>query len=137
MLGAKKHVNLILVGFNNQPSTQAHRLRSKWFGGKKNDLVLCYGYQDGKVTWAEVFSWSKSELCKSNLRTILLENPVDETIIPKIKHEVETNYTARDWKDFNYIQIEPPMWCYFVFSLCILGGLGAYYYWALNNHHRK
>lgn len=137
ILGPKKHVNLILVGFNNQPSMQAHRLRSKWFGGKKNDLVLCYGYVDGKVTWAEVFSWSKSELCKQNLRTILLENNIEESILPKIRHEVETNYVARDWNDFSYIQIEPPFWCYLVFMLVVVCGMVAYYYWAINNDHDK
>lgn len=129
-LGPAKYVNLILVGFGNQPSTQAHRLRSKWFGGKKNDLVLCYGWQDGKVTWSEVFGWTKSELCKSNLRTILLEGPIDATILPKIEHEVRANYTIRDWSEFDYISIEPPLWCYILFFLVTIGGQVAYYFVA-------
>jgi len=99
-VGPAKKVNLILVQL---PSPDAARkLEAKWVGGKKNDLVLCYG--DG---WSRVFGWCESRITQRNLETLLLENKVDDSIIPVIKKEVMSTYVPMDWTKFDYLDIQP------------------------------
>ena len=113
-LGPRKKVNVILVGFGDKDSMYAQYQQAKWLGGKKNDLVLCYGGPNVKPTWTFVFGWSESELAKKNLQSLLLDGPVDLSIIPKIETEIRNNYTIKDWSKFDYIAVEPPQWSYFV-----------------------
>jgi hypothetical protein len=43
VLGASKKINLIIVGFGNKGMDMAGWQEASWIGGKKNDLVICYG----------------------------------------------------------------------------------------------
>lgn len=137
-LGPSKKVNLILVGFTDADSSVVRKLQAKWIGGKKNDLVLCYGRAaDGSVAWADVFGWTKSELCKAELRTILLGGPISDAIIPKIEKAVLEGYTIRDWSEFNYLQIEPPLWSYLTFFTILVLYKVIFFWVVLTNRHSK
>lgn len=113
-LGPAKKVNIIMVGFpSDADSSIAHWQESAWIGGKKNDLVLCYGGGEGtNAAWSYVFGWTEEELVKRNLETILIENPVDTSILPLIEREVRTNYRIKDWDKFDYLSVEPPTKAY-------------------------
>ncbi len=106
-LGPIKRVNVILLGFGKNDEELVELQRAKFLGGKKNDLVLTFGASDGKITFAKVFGWTDSELVKSNLASILLENPINDSIIPLIEQEISKNYKIKDWTKFDYITIEP------------------------------
>jgi len=111
-LGPSKKVNVIIIGFSeNDSSSLAHDQEAKWIGGKKNDLVLCYGGPDNN-RWTYVFGWTEEALVKRNLETILLENEINNDILPKIENEIRLNYKIRDWHQFDYITTEPPLWAY-------------------------
>lgn len=127
-LGPFKKVNVILIGFSDADSSIAHDQEAKWIGGKKNDLVLCYG-----TGWSYVFGWTERDLVKANLQTILLKGPIDTTIIPKIEKEVTDNYKIKDWSKFDYITIEPPTWAYWVLLLVMVLTQGGFWAWALLN----
>lgn len=147
-LGPSKHVNVILVGLGEQDSSVAELQRAKWIGGKKNDLVLCYGGSKDphKATWAKVFSWSDEDTMKHNLQTIMLENEIrapmpeaagaiEKTRAPgfyeKVEAEIAKNFVIKDWKQFDYIDVEPPMWAYFVYFIVIgliQGGLWLFFW---------
>lgn len=110
VLGPIKKANLILVNFGNSGSHKGELLKQYWKGGKKNDLVLCYGEEAG-ARWSYVFGWTESELCKANLASILLTNNIDSSILPLIRTEVLKNYELRDWKSLNKeIKVEAPIW---------------------------
>lgn len=136
-VGPSKHVNLTLVGFGSESlQDSAHRLRAKWLGGKKNDLVLCFG-GSGLGKWSYVFGWSEAEVCKAALQTILLDNTVDAGIIPKIEEEVVRSYVPRDWADFDYISIEPKPRSIVVFLLTIVAAQVACYVAFFRNDETK
>lgn len=138
MVGPMKKVNLIVIGFGDMDSEIAHLQEAAWIGGKKNDLVMCYGGKDPKKpSWAYVFGWTDKTLVKANLETILLENPVDATILPKIKDEVRKNYEIKQWKDFNYLQVDPPAWSYWVYVIVLILAQGGFWYWARINEFGK
>jgi hypothetical protein len=137
-LGPVKKVNVILIGFAQQESQIAHYQEAKWIGGKKNDLVLCYGgYESGaRASWAYVFGWTEEEIVKRNLETLLIQNPINNDLLPKIEEEIFKNYKIKEWKKFDYISIEPPLWSYIVMILIAVLCNGGFLYWAFVNKHK-
>jgi hypothetical protein len=115
-LGPSSRVNLIVVGFDSDDSEQGQLQEAKWIGGKKNDLVLCYGCSDksSKAKWTYVFGWTEQEEVKKNLQTLLLTNELNDNLMPKIESEVLAHYRLKDWSKFDYITVEPPAWAYLV-----------------------
>jgi len=113
-LGPRKKVNVILIGFGAKDSSIAHMQEAKWIGGKKNDLVLCYGGNKEKVEWAYVFGWTEKEIVKRNLETIMIGDRIDSKLIGKIEKEILKNYTIKEWEKFDYISVEPPYWAYLI-----------------------
>jgi hypothetical protein len=139
-LGPTKKVNLIMVGFGNNGPDYGHWQQSKWIGGKKNDLVITFGGATltKPAQWAYVFGWTENELVKKNIESLLMENPVNDNLIPLIDKEVRNHYTKKDWHKFDYISITPPGWSYGVyFMLMILTQGGLYYYFHINEYSKR
>ena len=107
-LGPMKKVNLIMINFGSKPLEQAEWQQAKWLGGKKNDIVMCYGTSgnNNKAEWAKVFGWSESELAKVELQNLLLESKIDNSILPKIQDIIVKGYTIKDWHKFDYLSVE-------------------------------
>lgn len=127
-LGPNKKVNVIIVGSNNNVGQQ---IEMQWQGGKKNDLIICYG-----KGWSYCFGWTDSNLVKRNLETLFLST-VNNTLLPKIEAEIQRNYTLKNWKSFNYVSINFPLWTYFLcFVLMVLSQVG-YFMYTLKNEYSK
>lgn len=135
-LGPSKRVNVIMVRLGSQDLAQWQR--AKWVGGKKNDLVLCYGGSDPrKAEWSYVFGWTEREVVKRNLETILMENPINNTILPIIEQEIKSNYLIKDWHKFDYITITPRVWhvvTYVIIVFIVFAGLQV---WCIVNEFNK
>lgn len=138
-LGPNKKVNVLMIGFGSDADSLIGQWQeAKYIGGRKNDLVLCYGGgTDTKPQWAKVFGWTEKEIVKRNLETILLNNTIDNKILPLIRQEIEKSYTIKDWHKFDYITIEPPTWCYFVYVLVMILIQCVFWYFAHNNDESK
>jgi len=138
-LGPKKEVNVIMINFENKDSSIADWQQAKWIGGKKNDIVLCYGQvKDENAKWAKVFGWSEKEICKRNLETILLTQPIDNNILTNIEAEIENNYMIKDWTKFDYISIEPRPWVYPVYLVfLLLSQFALWIYFHLNEFEKE
>ena len=134
-LGPSKKVNMIAVGFDTSDSSIAQWQEAKWIGGKKNDLVICYGpkQEDGMPAWVYCFGWTDSELVKKNLESLFLENAPNNELLPKIKSEVAANYVIKDWSQFDYLSIEPPDWAYMVLILVMVLTQAGFWLWAHYN----
>lgn len=131
-LGPAKHVNVILVGFKNRSSDAGHYQQAAWFGGRKNDLVLCFDDSD-PPSWAFCFGWTEREDVKRNLESLALEKGVSTATLPDIEAEIAANYIIKDWHKFDYINIPPPNWALWWYPVVLLITQGAYWFWALNN----
>jgi len=134
-LGPQKHVNMIIVGFPSNSSNQdAEWQRAKWAGGKKNDLVVCYGGDNnGKAGWCTVFGWTEEELVKRNLETMFITRILGNDLFPDIKKEVVSHYIIKDWTKFDYLSIEPPTWAYWVYILIVTIIEGGIIFITFNN----
>lgn len=138
-LGPKKKVNVIMINFGKQDSSIADWQQAKWIGGKKNDIVLCYGQaKDENAKWAKVFGWSEKEICKRNLENILLTQPIDNNILTNIEEEIKNNYIIKDWTKFDYISIEPRPWVYPVYLVfLLLSQFALWIYFHLNEFEKN
>lgn len=138
-LGPRKRVNVILVGFGSQPNDYGQWQQAKWIGGKKNDLVICFGgaKRNEPAQWAYVFGWTEKELVKKNLQTIFTQTPINNDIIPMIVEEVTKNYTIKDWSKFDYITINPPAWSYWTYFIIMIITQGCLYFYFASNEHSK
>ena len=135
-VGPKKKANIILIGFGDRlgGNMLAEYQKSAWKGGKKNDVVICYGGKDPlHPDWVQTFGWTDQELVKRNLDSLLMDNPVDTTIIPKVEAEIMTNYKIKEWKDFDYLEISPPGWVVWLYVLILSVILGGFLWWASVN----
>lgn len=125
-LGPEKKVNLILVRLPSQ--TDATDLEAKWIGGKKNDLVLCYG-----TGWSYVFGWTEQEMVKRTLETLLLGD-VGDSMLPEIEAIVREHYELVDWSKFGYLSLEPRRVHYVILLLVmVLTQAGLHWYFLLND----
>lgn len=133
-LGPVKFVNVIMIGFGDQPQSIVDLQRSKWYGGKKNDLVLCYGGPDPlKPSWVSVFGWSQENIDQP-LLNVMSSLSMDTSILPEIEKIIYENYTMLDWDSMmKQIDIEMPPWAWWVMILFILGSQGGYYFWTWHN----
>jgi hypothetical protein len=132
-LGSKKRVNVIIIGFNSADSSLGHWQQAKFVGGKKNDIVICFGHQGTNVVWSYCFGWTEKEICKRNLETIVLNNPMGNGLIPLIEAEIKTGYMAKDWSKFDYLTLNPPGWAYWVLIILMILIQGGYWFWAYIN----
>lgn len=121
-LGMSKGVNLIAVGFANKGIEESFNQEAKWLGGKKNDLVICFGYSENKITWVRCFGWSESDIVKRNIETLVLNKGF---ILDDIVIIVSKDYKKKDWKKFDYLEVEisTENYIWFAVIVTIISGL--------------
>jgi hypothetical protein len=138
-LGFKKQVNVIMINFGNQDSSISQWQEAKFVGGKKNDIVLCYGgSKSNGVGWSYCFGWTEKTLCKRNLETILMTNPINNNILPIIEKEIVKNYIIKDWSKFDYITIEPRNGTYtWYFIAMFVTQIGIWLFFIFNDYRKE
>lgn len=133
VLNRRHNVNIIMIGYENKDSSVAQLQEAKWIGGKRNDLVLCYG-----PGWSYVFGWTDRELVKKNIETILLNNQIGNEILSKITDEVWKNYKCKNFEDFDYLQPEIKFWHYLLFIIImVLTQTGLWIYFHQNEFNKE
>lgn len=135
-LGFKKKVNVIMIGFGNKSQEIAHYQEAKWFGGKKNDLVICFGGPDTlHPSWVYVFGWTEKGIVKKNIESLILDKGID--ILPDIEQEIIANYTIRDWHQFDYMKIQPKTSTIVWFCIITFLTQTGFYIYASYNQFNK
>jgi len=132
VLGPHKKVNLTLINFGDKDMSYAVKQRDYWRNGKKNDLVLCYG--EG---WAYVFGWSKSNLVKQELQSLMIDREVNDHIIPYIKDIVLRDFESYEWKAHSDTPRPVSKWtvvCAFILTAATQAGL--YYFFHVNEFEK-
>lgn len=124
-IGPSSFANLMVVGFANRDENTAELLRSYWFGGKKNDVIIVFDVKENKIDWVQTFGWSKKDLFKQNINTLLIgKDPNDiKKLLPNIKYEIEHNYRLNDMDDYNYLSMDvegAQYWCILIGFACII-----------------
>jgi hypothetical protein len=118
-LGPSKLVNVIACGFKDEDMGIALEQEAKWIGGKKNDLVICFGGMPNKPTWVYVFGWTEKDIVKRNIETMMLTNGLTNERIPDLINIIRKDYVIKNWSKFDYLTVEVPMSKYLWFILLI------------------
>lgn len=135
LLGKSKKIRTWLLIWGNENNTLQDGLNQEayWKNGNKNELVICVGINDNKVTWCHVFGWPKEEEVKIVTRNLFLEKLLTSNIINDLSSVISDHWQYRGFKEFSYIRVEPPIWFVFMLYLfSILVTLGTCY-WVINN----
>lgn len=132
-LGAACKINLIIVGFKENDSSLGQLQEAHWFGGRKNDFVICYGGPASKPAWVHVFSWSDEEMSKVLARNLILEEGVSNDIIPKLSKIIVKEYRLKDWSKFDYIEVRPSTKAMIICYSIVILLVSAYWAWAWYN----
>jgi len=108
--GSKLNLKLFILFFYDQPQKVAFKQRSYWEGGNKNELIICVGVDSltGKTNWVQSFSWcDKSDINeKCELLFKIGVVPDLKIIANDIEKNVLVYWRAKDFHDFDYLQVE-------------------------------
>jgi hypothetical protein len=128
-LGPAKQVNVIVVVAKTDDRAYTAALRDHWEGANKNDVVLVIGSLDGtKIEFAEVMSWTKSEIFKIELQDRVQDIGVIERnqIMSAVQQQIVKNFQRRHMREFEYLKgaIDPPMWLLVTLLITLVAGYG-------------
>jgi len=108
--GAMKQCHAYLIVFKNRGPDAGRNQESYWKGGGKNELVTTVGIDNsGKILWAYVFSWSKDKMANIVIRDSLMRMPTFDAaqVVQLIGQEGVKKFKRREFKDFDYISVQP------------------------------
>ncbi len=135
-IGRSKQIRMWILLFKNQPLDAAIHQENYWDGGNKNELVLCIGTNNNnEVQWTYVFSWTKQERLKIDIRNFAREQKQFDlvAIVNYMVKEVRSQWKRREFAEFSYLTVTPPWWAIFLnFFFTGLVNIGIYY-WAITN----
>jgi len=137
VIGPAKQANPIVVVVKTGDQAYTYALTEHWLGGKKNDIILVVGTDDGRsIAWASVISWSDVEL----LKVVMRDEVVALGTLDKLHPWIESRFTGlvgqhfkrKPMADFEYLRYQYSPSPGVMFFLLFLGlaaciGLGVYF----------
>lgn len=139
--GSKYQIRAFLLCFYNKDISISEKQRSYWCGGNKNELVICVGLDSltNKVQWANVFSWQDSPMIDVKTRQWLSSQ--DKLSIQALgqflKANIPNNWKRKEFKDFDYLQIELTLGQYIMILILTLGYNVGISYWLVTNQFKN
>lgn len=139
-LGSQHHGKLFICLFPNKDMEASFKQEALWVGGKRNELTICIGYNPKtfKMDWVRAFSWDKDKRCIVESRESLMEvgNVLQwGTIFNKVYNIMVKYHKPRDFKDFNYLDIELPTWAIFLVYILTVISTVLLSRWAVINEY--
>jgi hypothetical protein len=106
-LGPKKQVHIIVILVPTNDRNYTYALKDAWVGGKKNDVDVIIGSQDGsKIDFADVMSWSTNHALQVELRDDIQDigdlNQRDK-IVEAINTRVDADFVRMHMKSMQWI----------------------------------
>lgn len=139
-LGDKKQVRSWLLVYRNAPAETGYLQEAYWKGGNKNEVIVMVSLDNAnKVQWVKVSSWCEVELLKIEIRNHIKKMKVfDPVNTVKFMHqEINAKFVRKQFKDFDYLTVEPPTWAIIVtFIVTLLANIGTSL-WLVKNHFNE
>ena len=138
-LGPKKHARIYYILFKDQPRLAGKMQEAKWVGGNDNELVVCIGLssKNRELQWVYPFSWTPRRKILVDMREELMNNKTFDInfIANTTQILVEKEWKRKDFSEFSYVSVEPPLWAkWVIWFLTIAATVGACY-WAITNEY--
>lgn len=132
-------LNVLVLLWRNKPYGTALWQERYWQGGNKNELVICASIDDSdKVQWAHVFSWTKEERLKVDIRDYVRnQSKIDLLgLVHYLQKELPGRWVRREFAEFKYLAVELPWWAIIItyaVPLLVTAGVAI---WVVGNEHR-
>lgn len=135
-IAPKKQLKVWFLLFKDKPLHTAFDQEAYWKGGNKNELVVCIGLDNSNnIRWTYVFSWTKVNKLKISVRDKINAMQVLDMkkAIGIVMIEAEDKFERMHFREFDYITIDPPLWCIIVtFIIVLIVSIGGIF-WAIIN----
>ena len=97
-------------------------------GGNKNEVHVCIGINDDKkIEWVHPFTWSLTLNTVEIRHDILNLNHLSDTLLSdyiknSFKTDLQNDFIRREFSQFDYIKVNPPIWLIILFVILQLAG---------------
>jgi len=139
-LGPKKQLRVWILIFYDKPLSTGKLQESYWKGGNKNEFVVTIGLdKQNNISWCYPFSWTDVQELKIETRNYVVEQGTLDLmdLSDFLYKELEEKWIRKQFKDFSYLTVEPPLWGLIVaFLLQIAFNIG-YAIWSTNNEYEN
>ena len=139
LIAKEKQLKVHFLIFKNKSVKAGITQRQYWTGGNKNEVNICIGINDKReIQWCYIFSWSKKANFKVEIRDYIQDSKIlDDSTFKKIidysYDNLKKNFKRREFKEFDYLNIEPPTWAVvtsYILSILLCLGLS---FWITTN----
>lgn len=121
--GPKRKIRVYVLLFNNKPMDVAIKQKNYWDGGNKNEVVICIDVDrnSGKINWVYPFTWGENKRISIDLREDIADlDTLNFTSMYHIVDKATEGFTYRDFKQFDYLSVDPPTWeVWFVYIITL------------------
>lgn len=136
--GPIKKVKVFILLFFDQSQEIGFKQQSYWDGGNKNELVICIDInkQTKKINWVYPFSWTdnKKILVDARENIALLDTLNFDRLYDPLTKTIE-NFKYKDFRDYNYITLDPPTWAIWVtYITTLLLTIGSIWWSVINEY---
>ena len=137
IVGPTKQANIIVILVPTSDSAYMLALKDKWVGGKKNDIDVVIGSQDGhKIDFTDVMSWTTNADFKVDLKNQIQDiGNLDrkDDIVKAIGNTTTAKFQRIHMRDLKYLMrsFQPSsasIW--WTFALSVLLNLGLAILWV-------
>ena len=133
--GAEKQVRLFLLVFPGGDVNTGMAQESYWEGGNKNEVVVCVGVNQGKITWCYPFTWSEVDLMKVKMRQEVMDLQEADLlcVAQKMVKLVDQMFVRKHFREFAYVSVTLPRWSVVTIYILTLAVTVGTLMWVCNN----
>lgn len=141
-IGYDKQLKIFFLVFYDKTIQAAYMQQRHFGGGNKNEVNICIGINSHtkEIMWSNVFSWSKKENFKIEIRDYIntvkyLNEKSFKQIIDYSVDNLYVNFHRREFVEFDYLTIEPPTWALVIsFVITLLISIGGSIWIIMNEY---
>lgn len=132
LYGYTDQISMQVILFKNKPEESGFYQEQLLKGGNKNEFIVCVGTDNAdSILWSHVISWTTNEKLKLEVRdSVVNMGKLDMThLTTYIATYVPKRFIRREFKEFDYITVDIPIWILVVsFTINLIGVAGISFF---------
>ncbi|MFA6588231.1 MAG: hypothetical protein WCT08_04120 [Patescibacteria group bacterium] len=142
-LGAPKKIRIWILLFRNQPLDAGQYQEWYWKGGNKNEFILAIGLDNSNaIQWVHPISWTPVERLKVDAQYFIDSMKTQELDLTAVVYwlgkNIQASWVKKDFREFNYLTIDPPGWAIAVtFIVTLLVNIAISFWLVLNEYNEE
>ena len=141
VVGPTREARIFMIVFKDKPPMSGQYQKAYWVGANMNEFVVAVGLNSKtrQIEWCVPFSWTTNERLKIEVRDYVTNNPNLKLsqIADYLGNSVKSEFTRRDFKEFDYLTIEPSTGSIVLVMILTLLFTLALVFWMVANDTRS